>query len=77
MIRDFNKNIIHIEKLMILFTNIIMNNDYKKLIDVIKSMSSILHYSGTRNYIDLYYKKNGIVNKEMIEYYFKVKKKNL
>jgi hypothetical protein len=55
----------------------IMNPDYKKLISVIKSMSSHIQIEATRKYIDLYYKKNGTVMKDMIEYYFKVKKRNL
>ena len=55
----------------------IMNTDYKKLLSVIKSMSASIHVPCVRNYIDLYYKKNGIKDKEMIEYYFKVKRKGL
>lgn len=44
---------------------------------VIKSMKNRFHISPVRNYIDLYYQKNGYKHKEMIEYYFKVKRKNL
>jgi uncharacterized protein (DUF1499 family) len=55
----------------------IMGTDYKKLIAVIRSMSSTIHIKTVRNYIDLYYKKNGIKYRDMIEYYFKVKSRNL
>lgn len=55
----------------------IMGTDYKKLIAVIRSMSKTIHIRTVRNYIDLYYKKNGFKHKDMIEYYFKVKSKNL
>lgn len=54
-----------------------MNSDYKKLLKVIKSMSNYVHIPTVRTYIDLYYKKNGERNKEMIEYYFKVKSRNI
>lgn len=54
-----------------------MGTDYKKLIAVIRSMDTTIHITAVRKYIDLYYKKNGLKNKEMIEYYFKVKKRNL
>lgn len=54
-----------------------MTGDYKKLLSVIKSMSNYKQIEAVRTYIDLYYKKNGIKDKEMIEFYFKVKKKNL
>lgn len=54
-----------------------MGTDYKKLIAVIRSMEETIHVSSVRKYIDLYYKKNGLKNKEMIEHYFKVKKRNL
>ena len=54
-----------------------MNSDYKKLLAVIKSMNSTVQIPATRTYIDLYYKKNGIKLKEMIEFYFKVKKRDL
>ena len=54
-----------------------MGTDYKKLIAVIRSMDTTIHINAVRRYIDLYYKKNGLTNKEMIEYYFKVKKRNL
>jgi uncharacterized protein (DUF1499 family) len=63
-------------KLVENFINI-MGTDYKKLIAVIRSMSSTIHIKTVRNYIDLYYKKNGIKYKDMIEYYFKVKSRNL
>jgi hypothetical protein len=55
----------------------IMGTDYKKLIAVIRSMSSTIHIKTVRNYIDLYYKKNGKKHCDMIEYYFKVKCRNL
>jgi uncharacterized protein (DUF1499 family) len=55
----------------------IMNPDYKKLIAVIKSMSRITHVEATRRYIDLFYKKNGTKMVDMIEYYFRVKKKKI
>lgn len=54
-----------------------MTGDYKKLLSVIKSMSNYKQIEAVRTYIDLYYKKNGIKDKEMIEFYFKVKKRNL
>ena len=54
-----------------------MNSDYKKLLSVIKSMNSTVQIPATRIYIDLYYKKNGTKLKEMIEFYFKVKKRDL
>ena len=55
----------------------IMPTDYKKLIAVIRSMSNTIHIKAVRTYINLYYKKNGIKHRDMIEYYFKVKKRNL
>lgn len=55
----------------------VMSQDYKKLIAVIKSMKNSIEIPATRKYIDLYYKKNGDKQKEMIEYYFKVKRKGL
>lgn len=54
-----------------------MNSDYKKLLSVIKSMDTTLQIPATRTYIDLYYKKNGVKLKEMIEFYFKMKKRDL
>lgn len=54
-----------------------MGTDYKKLIAVIRSMSNTIHIKTVRTYINLYYKKNGIKHKDMIEYYFKVKSRNL
>jgi uncharacterized protein (DUF1499 family) len=54
-----------------------MGNDYKKLIAVIRSMSNTIHIKTVRNYIDLYYKKNGVKQQDMIEFYFKVKCRNL
>lgn len=63
----------YVENLVDMF----INPDYKKLIAVIKSMSRFNQIEATRKYIDLYYKKNGTRMKDMIEYYFKVKKKNL
>ena len=54
-----------------------MNGDYKKLLAVIKSMKQTIHIPAVRKYIDLYYRKNGERKKEMIEYYFKVKSRNL
>ena len=43
----------------------------KKLFKVIESASHLNHIEGTRNYIDLYYKQYGEVNKGIIELYFK------
>jgi len=54
-----------------------MGSDYRKLLAVIKSMDSSKHIPCVRTYIDLYYKKNGEKQKEMIEYYFKVKRKGI
>jgi len=54
-----------------------MGTDYKKLIAVIRSMSNTIHIKAVRTYINLYYQKNGIKHKDMIEYYFKVKSRNL
>ena len=54
-----------------------MGTDYKKVIAVIRSMENIIHINSVRRYVDLYYKKNGIKHQKMIEYYFKVKKRNL
>jgi len=54
-----------------------MGTDYKKLIAVIRSMDNIIHINAVREYINLYYKKNGVKNRDMIEHYFKVKKRNL
>jgi hypothetical protein len=54
-----------------------MPTDYKKLIAVIRSMNHMVQIKAVRVYIDLYYKKNGIKNREMIEHYFKVKSRNL
>ena len=56
---------------------VMANEDYKKLIAVIKSMNSSIQIPATRKYIDLYYKKNGEILKQTIEYYFKVKKRDL
>jgi hypothetical protein len=54
-----------------------MGTDYKKLIAVIRSMDNTIHINAVREYINLYYKKNGVKNRDMIEHYFKVKKRNL
>jgi hypothetical protein len=54
-----------------------MGTDYKKLIAVIRSMSNTIHIKAVRTYINLYYQKNGVKHKDMIEYYFKVKSRNL
>ncbi len=55
----------------------IMGTDYKKLIAVIRSMSNTIHIKAVHTYINLYYKKNGMKHRDMIEYYFKVKSRNL
>ena len=55
----------------------IMNADYRKLLAVIKSMDISAHIPPVRTYIDLYYKKNGNKDEQMIEYYFKVKRKGI
>ena len=47
----------------------------KKLLKVINSMSNILQIDATRKYIDLYYKQFGETRKDVIEYYFRNKKK--
>jgi len=47
----------------------------KKLLKVINSMSNILQIDATRKYIDLYYKQFGETRKDLIEYYFRNKKK--
>ena len=57
--------------------DIMTSEDYKKVIKVIKSIRNIVHVIPVRNYIDLYYKKNGEKQKEMIEYYFRIKKKEV
>ena len=49
----------------------------KKLLKVINSMSNTLQIDATRKYIDLYYKKFGETRKDVIEYYFRNKKKDL
>ena len=49
-----------------------MGSDYKKLIAVIRSMNSTIHINAVRVYINLYYKKNGVKNKDMIEQHFKI-----
>jgi hypothetical protein len=49
----------------------------KKLLKVINSMSNILQIDATRKYIDLYYKQFGEARKDVIEYYFRNKKKGL
>ena len=54
--------------------DIMTSEDYKKVIKVIKSIRNIVHVIPVRNYIDLYYKKNGEKGKEMIDYYFRIKK---
>ena len=56
---------------------VMANADYTKLIAVIKSINSSIQIPATRKYIDLYYKKNGEILKQTIEYYFKVKKRDL
>ena len=53
------------------------SEDYKKVIRVIKSITHRVHIEPVRNYIDLYYKKNGDKSKEMVEYYFRIKKKEI
>jgi len=57
--------------------DIMATEDYRKVIKVIKSISNIVHIIPVRTYIDLYYKKNGEKGKEMIEYYFRIKKKEV
>jgi hypothetical protein len=57
--------------------DIMATEDYRKVIKVIKSIRNIVHIIPVRNYIDLYYKKNGQKGKEMIEYYFRIKKKEV
>jgi hypothetical protein len=57
--------------------DIMATEDYKKVISVIKSINNRVHIIPVRNYIDLYYKKNGEKGKEMIEYYFRIKKKEI
>jgi hypothetical protein len=57
--------------------DIMATEDYKKVIRVIKSINNRVHIIPVRNYIDLYYKKNGEKSKEMIEYYFRIKKKEI
>ncbi len=57
--------------------DIMATEDYRKVIKVIKSISNVIHVIPVRNYIDLYYKKNGEKGKEMIEYYFRIKKKEV
>ena len=59
------------------FIGVMANQDYKKLIAVIKSMDNSIQIPATRKYIDLYYKKNGEILKQTIEYYFKIKKRGL
>jgi hypothetical protein len=49
----------------------------KKLLKVINSMSNMLQIDATRKYIDLYYNKFGEKRKDLIEYYFRNKQKNL
>jgi hypothetical protein len=57
--------------------DIMATEDYKKVIRVIKSINNRVHIIPVRNYIDLFYKKNGEKGKEMIEYYFRIKKKEV
>ena len=57
--------------------DIMATEDYIKVIKVIKSIRNIVHIIPVRNYIELYYKKNGQKGKEMIEYYFRIKKKEV
>lgn len=54
-----------------------MNGDFKKLIKVINSITSYLHIPAVKKYIELYYKKHGTKGKQIIEYHFKVKRKNI
>ena len=46
----------------------------EKLFSVIDSMNKIYHMVGVRNYINLYYKLYGTVNKGLIEIYFRTRK---
>lgn len=46
----------------------------KKLLLVIKSMNSQEQIPATRKYIDLWYRRYGTKNKQLIEIYFKSKK---
>lgn len=51
-----------------------IKNTMKKLLLVIKSMQNQEQIPATRRYIDLWYKKYGTKNKELIEIYFKSRK---
>lgn len=46
----------------------------EKLFAVIDSMTKVGHIKGVRNYINLYYKLYGTVNKGLIEIYFRTRK---
>ena len=46
----------------------------EKLFAVIDSMTKVEHIVGVRNYIDLYYKLYGTINKGLIEIYFRTRK---
>jgi len=54
-----------------------LKDTMKKLLLVIRSMNSYEQIPATRKYIDLWYKKYGTKNKELIEIYFKSKKEEV
>ena len=49
----------------------------KKLLKVIESTTHLDHISGTRRYIDLYYKQYGDNSKGIIELYFRKQIKSI
>lgn len=51
-----------------------LENMIQKLFKVIDSMNKIEHIAGVRQYINLYYKMNGLQNKGLVEIYFRTKK---
>jgi phosphorylcholine metabolism protein LicD len=57
--------------------NNVVREIMKKLLLVIQSINSTQQIPATRKYIDLWYRKYGTKNKELVEIYFKSKKSEL
>lgn len=57
--------------------NKVVKKIMKKLLLVIRSMNNQEQIPATRRYIDLWYRKYGTKNKELVEIYFKSKKSEL
>ena len=61
----------------ILDSSNMIDRTMRKLLLLIKSLQTTEQIPATRRYIDLWYKKYGTKNKELIEIYFKSKKNEI